>query len=582
MKSKFSFIQKMCSWMLVLALIVSMIPTTVQAAPKERLTGSLTINKLDKDSKEPIEGVEFTAYRIIDLTEENNTETYRFTESFAPFFEGTLTADEFAASDAEQLTRYISDLESYIKSEGISGTAADTTNAEGLAEISDLNLGYYLIVETAYPAQVIAPMASFILSVPMMNQTGNGWIYDIKVSPKNITATTGVSLTKTGSIGNGAEQPLQGVTFKLEKKNGDDWKTVGDLPTNEDGIIQVDDLTQGTYRFTEVSAPEGYIVNSTPIEFTVKWNGEKLVYDYNGDTFENLNIKVNNDKPTIDKVVSQPEANIGHSVTWTVTATVPELIQSLKTYEIIDTLSQGLTYQPETLVVKLGETTLQLGTDYTVHFDETANQVSIQFKPERLSQGTLTITYETVLNEHAILAGDGNPNKVQLNYSTSTDENSTPTTTTPEKDPAVYTFGLKIIKENTQNELLSGAIFDLYRVTDSGNVLVKEGLETVNGIVTVDGLASGKYMLVETQAPEGYNLLKNPIYFEITSKYENGVLVEHNTTNGYYEMTVINKKGFTLPETGGMGTIIFTVVGLGMMTVAASAYVIMKRKDTQK
>ena len=47
-------------------------------------------------------------------------------------------------------------------------------------------------------------------------------------------------------------------------------------------------------------------------------------------------------------------------------------------------------------------------------------------------------------------------------------------------------------------------------------------------------------------------------------------------------MTVINKKGFTLPETGGMGTIIFTVVGLGMMTVAASAYVIMKRKDTQK
>ena len=89
-------------------------------------------------------------------------------------------------------------------------------------------------------------------------------------------------------------------------------------------------------------------------------------------------------------------------------------------------------------------------------------------------------------------------------------------------------------------------------------------------------------MLVETQAPEGYNLLKNPIYFEITSKYENGVLVEHNTTNGYYEMTVINKKGFTLPETGGMGTIIFTVVGLGMMTVAASAYVIMKRKDTQK
>lgn len=578
MKSRFSMIQKIFSWMLVLSLIVSMIPTTIQAASKEQ--GSVTIN-LNKDSQEPIEGVEFTAYQIIDLTE-NNTETYHFTEAFLSFFEGKLTADEFVASDAEQLTSYITGLETYIKEQGIDGVVVERTDAEGKAIMSNLTLGYYLIVETAYPAQVIAPMASFILSVPMMNQEGTDWVYEIEASPKNVTATTGVSLTKTGSIGNGEANPLAGVTFKLEKRYGNDWEDVAELTTNEDGIIWVDDLTQGTYRFTEIAAPEGYIVNSTPIEFTVKWDGEKLVYDYNGDTFENLNIKVNNDKPTIDKVVSQPEANIGDSVTWTVTATVPELIQSLKTYEIVDTLSQGLTYQPETLEVKLGERTLQLDTDYTVHFDETENKVTIQFDPTKLSQGKLTITYETKLNEHAILAGDGNPNKVQLNYSTSTDENSKPTTTQPDKNPAVYSFGLKIMKENTQHQLLSGAIFDLYHVTDSGNVLVKKGLETVDGIVTVDGLASGKYILVETKAPAGYNLLKNPIYFEITSKYENGVLVEHNTINDYYEMTVINKKGFTLPETGGMGTIIFTVVGLGMMTVAASAYVMMKRKDAQK
>ena len=111
-------------------------------------------------------------------------------------------------------------------------------------------------------------------------------------------------------------------------------------------------------------------------------------------------------------------------------------------------------------------------------------------------------------------------------------------------------------------------------------------------------------MLTEIQAPNGYNLLKEPIAIKITAQEGatglvskvtatiNGTETELNNNkvinaetgekNPYYELLVVNNKGFTLPETGGMGTVIFTVAGLGIMGLAGAAYMVLKRKESQQ
>ena len=84
------------------------------------------------------------------------------------------------------------------------------------------------------------------------------------------------------------------------------------------------------------------------------------------------------------------------------------------------------------------------------------------------------------------------------------------------------------------------------------------------------GLKEGTYQLVETVAPDGYNKLADPIKVVITASYhDDGTLNEWkadfeggSAQNGTHQIQVQNNKGALLPETGGMGTVIFTVAGV--------------------
>ena len=127
------------------------------------------------------------------------------------------------------------------------------------------------------------------------------------------------------------------------------------------------------------------------------------------------------------------------------------------------------------------------------------------------------------------------------------------------------------------------------------------------GKVEKSGLANGTYYLVETKTAEGYNLLKEPVKVELKIQYTtfmtetwnwttnsdgNKKLVKHEitssetrftenstTSTGTHTETIINKKGFTLPTTGGMGTVLFSIAGFALM--AGAAFVLLKgrRKD---
>lgn len=587
-------LKKCFAVMMSVALLLTMIPTSVFATTIDgSKTGSLTINKYDSNysetNKTPIEGVTFTIYKIFSVTVNSETKAleYKITDDFVQFFTNKeLTVEDVTAMDGTALEALKTELKAYVVTKNLTGIS-ETTDKEGQAKFENLDLGYYLVDETAYPDQVVTPAAPFLVSVPMTNEAGTDWVYDVVANPKNVTSTTqsGLTLTKYGKVGNAEQVVLPGATFKLEKQNADgSWSVVEEaLVTDGKGQISVANLTRGQYRFVETAAPEGYILDTTVnYNFEVRWNeGEgKLEYFYNDVASDGLNVVVVNEKPTIDKeVTTKNDVNIGDSVNWTIKATVPSTINKLEKYVITDTLSEGLTYDATKADVKV---TLD-GVEFTAYtLTPNGQTLTFTFDHSKLVGGKeIVITYNTTVNEKAVVGGDGNSNHVELDYSNSTATESDTSTDKPEVDPVVYTFGLEITKINNAKEKLAGAVFNLYKA--DGTTLIKSGLTTdENGVVKFDGLAVGTYVLVETKAPSGYNLLNEPIKFTIEASYDSeGRLTTSNTVNGYFGTTVINKKGFTLPATGGMGTVIFTIGGLSLMALAGGAYVASKRKESK-
>ena len=89
-----------------------------------------------------------------------------------------------------------------------------------------------------------------------------------------------------------------------------------------------------------------------------------------------------------------------------------------------------------------------------------------------------------------------------------------------------------------------------------------------NGYLTLDGLDAGTYYLTEEKAPDGYVKLQNPIEIVIEDKDMNGKVEEGESefSDGYMPVTVKNDAGFILPVTGGMGTTLFNIVGVVLMS----------------
>ena len=615
-------LKKCFAVMMSLALLLTMIPTSVFAETTDKSpvidgskTGTLTINKYDskyqeddpdtEDNEEikiPIEGVTFTAYKVFNIgSDASGNITYSIVSEFESFFtDNGLTVKNVTQMDGEDLENLAGKLKTFISSNSSVKSTSKTTNDLGQAVFSNLTLGYYFVDETAYPDQVVTPSAPFFVSIPMTNEAGTEWVYDVVANPKNVTSTTqsGLTLTKYGKVGNAEQVVLPGATFKLEKQNADgSWSVVEEaeaLVTDGKGQISVANLTRGKYHFVETAAPEGYIVDKTKnYEFEVVWNeaNNQLEYVYNGSQSSSLNIKVTNEKPTVDKVVNGDlSANIGDTVSWKVTATVPSTIKDLKTFTITDTLSDGLTYTADSLVVTHNGNPLEKDTDYTLSVE--GQVIKVILVPAKLTAlKDVVVTYKTTLNENAVVGTDGNKNDVVLDYSTSTGTDSETKPTKPETDPKVYTFGLNLTKKDNAGTLLDDAEFKLCNDEATPKCTT---FKTVDGVINFTGLAAGNYVLTEVKAPNGYNLLKSPINITITATYENNGKdlasvtatadskdLNYNNETGYFEITVLNNKGFQLPATGGMGTVIFTIGGLSLMALASGACVASKRKESK-
>ena len=625
--------------------------TTITTDPNK--TGSLTIHKYEYNGKggtgtgetsdesnvpsdaKPLAGAGFTIYKVADAADLEDY--YSTTPTTLP------AVDDYVDDNGKIKSAYSS------KKVG----EEVKTDGAGIAKFENLALGFYVVIETSTPDKVTTPAAPFLVSIPMTTAKGDNWLYDVHVYPKNKTTYGGVTLKKQGKDG----AKLQGVTFVLQKKNTttNKWDDVttnestGEtltLKTDNNGQINVDGLSQGTYRFIETDRGnnDGYIMDgATTYEFVVGSDGK---ITYGGKTENNIAVSVTNEKPDMTKQVKdrtsgdwkqETDYNVGDKVPYQITVDVPSNITKLKTFTLTDT--------PTNLDDKVNTVKVTCdGVDVAAKAYSVAQDGEHGFKITFVTTEMaayagkqLVITYNAELLDTADTSTA--TNSAKLEYSNKIlpdkDDGSNPNKPgEPEKDSiknttTVYTFGLQVVKkaDSKDGDPLSGVQFDLYKEvpagTDkaiTGNDAKAVGLDSdktwlkineaplttdENGNVSQSGLANGTYYLVETKTNEGYNLLKAPVKVELNIEYtttikkeyykdENGVktLVKHEVTktefkenksssNGTHTETIINKQGFTLPTTGGMGTIAITALGValafaGVLIIGAS------RKKTVK
>jgi len=162
----------------------------------------------------------------------------------------------------------------------------------------------------------------------------------------------------------------------------------------------------------------------------------------------------------------------------------------------------------------------------------------------------------------------------------------------PDK-PKTDVYGIKIYKINVNSEVLKDAKFNIYTseadaiAGDTSKALkmpdgsgIWEVTTNEYGYAYIYGLAEGTYYLVETAPPTGYNILTEPIEVVITTgtDSEDATVAADLTV----QVNVTNKKGFDLPTTGGMGTILFTAAGLALIGTAVTILIFAKRKKAEK
>lgn len=427
---------------------------------------------------------------------------------------------------------------------------------------------------------------------------------------------------------------------------------------------------------TDRGKNSGYIMDGlTAYDFDIDVDGNAIAHVGSTTKVTDGTITVKNEKPDMKKEVEkrpttaegdatwghEADYSVGDAVPYKITVNVPSNITKLKEFTLTDTPTNlhdkidtikmyDSSDANKTDIVKDGKEATKI---WSVVQDTDADGFKITFSPKNMKNyagKTLVIEYTATLKDSAVKTIAGNPNTATLEYTnvilpaTKDDNNPNQPNENPGKDKiddstAVYTFDFKIHKTNSNNEALNGAEFDLYKSVDpkttgalssdkakalgldenktwkkvNKSSLVTAGDGDLKGEVTQSGLRNDEYYLVETKAPQNYNLLKAPVAITLnisytttwteskewitdsdgtkilkkhdistkTTKFTKGegsigtvVAVDkvkdtdNNDINGTMTETIINRKGFTLPKTGDIGTAMFLIIGIGGMLAA--------------
>lgn len=382
--------------------------------------------------------------------------------------------------------------------------------------------------------------------------------------------------------------------------------------TAADGTAFFEDLPIGLYLVTEVLTPEqiasGITAIDSPFLVTLPlthptdldtWIYDVHVYPKNRVSDAPVKTVSDNDGSTLA---------VGDSIDWTITSQIPA--GELTAYGIRDVLSDSLEHTGTAVSVTAGDIAL-VADDYVVVPASSANDNTVRItfteaglvKLAAIHTADASVQIQVVLTT-TVTALPGNgivPNSAAVFPNDSYDIEDPDDPGVPSEE-VESRFGNLVVTKLAQGTAtaLAGAEFRVYPTQadaeEGTNEIVPTGATTPwvtgsDGTVTITGLrasnwANGQlltdegdfqtYWLVETKAPEGYELLADPIEFTVLS---NGTDVL-----ALGEADVINvpeNAGFELPLTGGAGTAIFTIVGLGLVGIAAVVLVRSRKSATE-
>lgn len=449
--------------------------------------------------------------------------------------------------------------------------------------------------------------------------TPTGTEEDAKSLPADAEPLEGIEFTlfKYGGTEEiGKEIPVYDEE-NLDGSKGSWTYTVSEVPvegvskdTDETGEIKFESLALGRYLVVETYAPEAVTKKTEPFFVDIPMSDpkdrDKWIYDV---SVYPKNV-VDWDDPEIDKDITAPgnkheTATVGDELTWIINSKNPTTIRDYTKYTISDTLDDKLSLVTDSVKVTWGKDfeSAEAVADSNYDFVPSGQTFTVSFKPEYLSTVTKSdadnvyyfyVLYKTKLTE-AKYDADGNAEAIENDASVTYDYKNKPKDDTgftdiPDDDkPEVHTGGLKFTKVNSKGNKLTGAEFKIATTEDNARngifVQNPEGGDMTavsgdDGIISFDGLAYGTtgqsakegsstYWVVETKAPEGYQLLTAPKSFTVDWQLHSTVHAE--------DTTLVNNALSELPKTGSESAII--CISLGTMLLAAGVIFAAKKKS---
>ncbi|MFQ9539381.1 MAG: SpaA isopeptide-forming pilin-related protein, partial [Lactococcus lactis] len=378
-----------------------------------------------------------------------------------------------------------------------------TSDKDGKVSIDDLAPGEYSFVETKAPTGYILntiPTPFTILA------ESEGQPQLVVASDNFVNYQGSAELIKHDSKG----QALEGAIFKVIDADG---KTVKEgLTSDKDGKVSIDGLSPGDYSFVETRAPSGYILNTTPANFTIssEEEGEQKVV-IASDNFINY-------QGSAELIKHDSK---GNSLSGAVFRVIDADGQTVKENLVSD--KEGKVLIKDLVPGKYSFVETQAPTGYILN----------------TSQVDFTISGKEEGQPHVVIASDNFIN---------------------------YQGSAKLIKVDENGKTLSGAIFNVIN-SDTHEVAIEGIKSDANGVIKADNLKPGKYSFVETKAPTGYQLSQETKTFEITAKAENQPQVV-NSGKFINKKLPLNPKKSELPKTGEQHNTLISLVGLIMMISA--------------
>ncbi|WHY29158.1 SpaA isopeptide-forming pilin-related protein [Bacillus wiedmannii] len=446
------------------------------------------------------------------------------------------------------------------------------TGADGKVTVKDLEPGTYKFVETEAPKDYVLNANPIEFTIDKSQQSF------ATVTATNSLKTGEVELLKVDEFSQ--KKPLAGAVFKIVDVNNNDVRT--DLTTDADGKIKADKLRPGKYQFIETKAPEHYVLDETPIPFTIDRSQKEAllvkaenalkpgdveltkVDDIDGTVLEGAVFKIVDAND--EKKVIRENVKTGADGKAIATGLRPG------DYKFIEVTAPKY-YDKNTNPIKFTITESQT-TSATVTAKNSLTKGGIELtkvnaadEKETLEGAVFKIVNrdtdedartDLVTNSKGMLVVDdlrpGNYTLIETKAPTYYDVNVEPIEFTIEKGqqkllPLTFKNSLtkgkvKLIKEDDVESsiALAGAVFTLQDAT--GKEIAKDLKTDDYGVLVIPDLAPGDYQFIETAAPEHYKLDQTPIKFTIKKGSKDDlpvpVIVKNSLLTGGVTLTKVD------------------------------------------